>query len=97
MNEDLEQIRQQIDASIAERITKFIGKPCNYLMAMLLQLSIDRYLDSLKNDVISSNSNVVIDAEETNYSSKKIGYIVTVFLPFDTETIELNLTYTANL
>lgn len=95
MNEDLEQIKEQIDASIAERITKFIGKPCNYLMAMMLQLSINRYLDSLK--TITSNSRAVIDVSETDYSLKKIGYIVTVFLPFETETIELNLTYTANL
>ncbi|NJM23498.1 MAG: hypothetical protein HC907_35140 [Richelia sp. SM1_7_0] len=95
MSEQLEEIQAEIDLEIEARIQKFIGKPCNYLMAMMLQLSINRYLDSLGG--ITSNSQAVIDKDETDYSLKKIGYIVTVFLPFETETVELNLTYTANL
>jgi hypothetical protein len=96
--EKLLALQAEFDTEINRRIQIFIGRPCSYVYATLLELSLNRFLDAeVFKEKIALGSIAKLSEIGTNYEQQTLNYNVTLLIPYGIETITLNTTYIANI
>lgn len=95
---NLDEIQEYLENKANAIIQKFLGKPCNYCYAKLLEVTLNNmYLNVATTNLISPDSRVSFKFGQSNFAEKLLVYSANIFVPNGTETVTISTTYTAIL